>query len=137
MEKTINLSDTKEVKFNDNIEVTFFGDDIESTIYNITYNSNEGFGLKSEEDGFVKHLIIDDTRLMLYYPDGNTVTKDKKVRTIKVNDQRFKKNAIYPVEGRLLLYNGKMAQLYNLDSEAAIFESKFVNPDLNKKKISR
>ncbi len=121
----------KEIIFRDNIEVKFFGDDEEnSTIYNIIYNLNDGLGLKKEDDKLIKYFLLGDTRLIAFYYDGSVKVSDKKVRSIKVNDFKFVKHYLYSITGNLLLYNQEMAQLYNLNREAAYYDPSFVKKNI-------
>lgn len=120
-----------EVLFRDNIEVKFFNEDEEnSTIYNIVYNFNDGIGLKKEDDRLIKYMLLGDARLISIYVDGSVKVSDKKVRSIKVNDYKFAKRYLYSITGNLLLYNGEMAQLYNLNREGAYYDSSFVKKSI-------
>lgn len=121
----------KEIRFRDNIEVKYFGDDEDNNIiYNIVYDFEHGIGLRKEDDKLIKYLLLGDTRLITMYNDGSVKVSDKKVRSIKVNDYKFIKHYLYSINGNLLLYNEEMAQLYNLNREAAYYDPSFIKRNI-------
>lgn len=114
----------KNIMFSDSINIIYENDNIE--VYNVIYNTDKGFYLRSEEEDYIKRLHIQDSLLLTYYSDEFFRKSVMKIKDINIEDGSLTKNTPgFYIEGNLLTYNEEMARKYNLDEELAEDQIKF------------
>ena len=114
----------KNIMFSDSIDITYENDTVE--VYNVIYNKDKGFYLRSEEDDFILRLHIQDGLLLAYYSDNIFRKSVMRIKNVIIEDGSLTKNAPgFYIEGNLLTYNEEMARRYSLDEELAEDQIKF------------
>lgn len=114
----------KNIMFSDSIDIIYENDTVE--VYNVIYNKDKGFYLRSEEDNYIKRLHIQDGLLLAYYSDNMFRKSVMKIKNVIIEDGSLTKNAPgFYIEGNLLTYNEEMARRYSLDEELAEDQIKF------------
>ncbi len=114
----------KNIMFSDSIDIIYENDTVE--VYNVIYNKDKGFYLRSEEDNYIKRLHIQDGLLLTHYSDNMFRKSVMKIKNVIIEDGSLTKNAPgFYIEGNLLTYNEEMARKYSLDEELAEDQIKF------------
>lgn len=114
----------KNIMFSDSINIIYENDTVE--VYNVIYNKDKGFYLRSEEDDFILRLHIQDGLLLAYYSDNIFRKSVMRIKNVIIEDGSLAKNAPgFYIEGNLLTYNEEMARRYSLDEELAEDQIKF------------
>lgn len=114
----------KNIMFSDSIDIIYENDTVE--VYNVIYNKDKGFYLRSEEDNYIKRLHIQDGLLLTHYSDNMFRKSVMKIKNVIIEDGSLTKNAPgFYIEGNLLTYNEEMARRYSLDEELAEDQIKF------------
>ena len=114
----------KNIMFSDSIDIIYENDTVE--VYNVIYNKDKGFYLRSEEDNYIKRLHIQDGLLLTHYSDNMFRKSVMKIKNVIIEDGSLTKNAPgFYIEGNLLTYNEEMARRYSLDEELAEDKIKF------------
>ena len=114
----------KNIMFLDSIDIIYENDTVE--VYNVIYNKDKGFYLRSEEDNYIKRLHIQDGLLLTHYSDNMFRKSVMKIKNVIIEDGSLTKNAPgFYIEGNLLTYNEEMARRYSLDEELAEDQIKF------------
>lgn len=114
----------KNIMFSDSIAIIYENDTVE--VYNVIYNKDKGFYLRSEEDNYIKRLHIQDGLLLTHYSDNMFRKSVMKIKNVIIEDGSLTKNAPgFYIEGNLLTYNEEMARRYSLDEELAEDQIKF------------
>lgn len=114
----------KNIMFSDSIDIIYENDTVE--VYNVIYNKDKGFYLRSEEDDFILRLHIQDGLLLAYYSDNIFRKSVMRIKNVIIEDGSLTKNAPgFYIEGNLLTYNEEMARRYSLDEELAEDQIKF------------
>ena len=114
----------KNIMFSDSIDIIYENDTVE--VYNVIYNKDKGFYLRSEEDNYIKRLHIQDGLLLTHYSDNMFRKSVMKIKNVIIEDGSLTKNAPgFYIEGNLLTYNEEMAKRYSLDEELAEDQIKF------------
>lgn len=114
----------KNIMFSDSIDIIYENDTVE--VYNVIYNKDKGFYLRSEEDNYIKRLHIQDGLLLTHYSDNMFRKSVMRIKNVIIEDGSLTKNAPgFYIEGNLLTYNEEMARRYSLDEELAEDQIKF------------
>lgn len=115
---------TNEITLIDNITIRYTNDNIE--IYNVVYNKNSYFHLRSEDKSMIESLHIEDSKLITNYKGGLYSKSTHEIASINIWEEGLKhKCPGYFIEGNLLTYNTEMAEKYFLDEELATEQIKF------------
>lgn len=110
--------------FSDSIDIIYENDTVE--VYNVIYNKDKGFYLRSEEDDYILRLHIQDGLLLTHYSDNIFRKSVMRIKNVIIEDGSLAKNAPgFYIEGNLLTYNEEMARKYSLDEELAEDQIKF------------
>lgn len=114
----------KNIMFSDSIDIIYENDTVE--VYNVIYNKDKGFYLRSEEDDYILRLHIQDGLLLTHYSDNIFRKSVMRIKNVIIEDGSLTKNAPgFYIEGNLLTYNEEMARKYSLDEELAEDQIKF------------
>lgn len=116
MESNLSIREINFVKFCDNIEITT---DNEVYIFNVVWVKEKGFYLQDEDELLISRLSLLDSKLSIYYANGEIKELNEKIMTINIDDYRFRRKYITGIEGTFLKFSEEMAIKYNLDKELA------------------
>ena len=78
------------------------------------YIIDELLYLQGEDERLIKELQIINSRLLIYYLNGE-VGEIENIKEINVFDYRFRRKYFFGIEGTFLSYTEDMAIKYNLD----------------------
>lgn len=112
MNFVLNNKEVSFIKFCDYVELTTNNDDVYS--FNIVWIKSNKFYLQGEDERLIKELQITDSRLLIYYLNGE-VDEIENIKEINVFDYRFRRKYFFGIEGTFLSYTEDMAIKYNLD----------------------
>ncbi|MBQ8192993.1 MAG: hypothetical protein IJZ46_02865 [Bacilli bacterium] len=112
MNFVLNNKEVSFIKFCDYVELTNNNDDVYS--FNIVWIKSNKFYLQGEDERLIKELQIINSRLLIYYLNGE-VDEIENIKEINVFDYRFRRKYFFGIEGTFLSYTEDMAIKYNLD----------------------
>ena len=112
MNFVLNNKEVSFIKFCDYVELTTNNDDVYS--FNIVWIKSNKFYLQGEDERLIKELQIINSRLLIYYLNGE-VDEIENIKEINVFDYRFRRKYFFGIEGTFLSYTEDMAIKYNLD----------------------
>lgn len=108
----INIFD--DIKFCDHIEI--IDEKYNFHLFNAMYTKDFGICLIDDEnERLVDKLSLINSRIIIYYIDGDIVLLPNAIYEINIYDDRFRKRFNSSLQGSLLKYNLEMANKYNLD----------------------
>ena len=109
MNFVLNNKEVSFIKFCDYVELTTNNDDVYS--FNIVWIKSNKFYLQGEDERLIKELQIVNSRLLIYYLNGE-VDEIENIKEINVFDYRFRRKYFFGIEGTFLSYTGDMAIKY-------------------------
>lgn len=102
------------IQFCDNIEITTENDEV--YIYNIAWTKNNRICLQYEDEPLIRELNFRDSKMTIHYVNGE-IKEIENIKTITIDDNRFRRKYLFNIEGTLIKYTEDMAIKYNLDKE--------------------